>query len=255
MAGDMTRRGPDGAGPTNQGRCPLEGVCSYERSLARSRTARRRTDRPDVFTLHGREWDLLDDVFAPPFSPSTGVAMELLGLAPGGRPVTQGAFLEVGCGTGVIGVAAALTGCDRVVATDINRNAVRNTALNAVRHGVSGRVRAVHSDLFTALPAAERFDTVYWHSNFVMAPPAYRYRDVHEQAYVDPGYAAHLRYLREAPHRLTEGGRVLLHFSSRGNLAYLRRCLAEDGRELAVVDASTVQEGPDRVEYTLLELI
>ncbi|MBX9396641.1 class I SAM-dependent methyltransferase [Streptomyces sp. TRM72054] len=232
----------------------MESVRSYERSLARSRASRTRHDRPEVFTLHGRAWDLLDDVFAPPFSPSTGVAMELLGLTGTGRP-PAGSFLEIGCGTGVIAVSAALAGCDRVLATDINQHAVRNTELNAARHGVAGRVRALRSDLFAGIPATARFDTVYWHSNFVLAPSDYHHRDVHEQAYVDPGYEAHLRYLRQAPDHLTEGGRVLLHFSSRGDLALLRRSVADDGRELRTVASATVREDTENVEYMLLELI
>lgn len=232
----------------------MKGVRSYERSLARSRAAHSREDRPEVFTLHGRQWDLLDEVFAPPFSPSTGVAMDLLGLTGSGRP-PSGSFLEIGCGTGVIAVSAALAGCDRVVAADINPHAVRNTELNAARHGVAGRVRALRSDLFAHLPEADRFDTVYWHSNFVLAPPGYRHRDVHERAYVDPGYEAHLRYLREAPRRLTEGGRVLLHFSSRGDLATLRHSVADDGRDLRPIASATVREGTEDIEYTLLELI
>ncbi|MGW3953575.1 50S ribosomal protein L11 methyltransferase [Streptomyces sp. NPDC004752] len=235
----------------------MKGVRSYERSLARSRLARSREDRPEVFTLHGRQWDLLDDVFAPPFSPSTGVAMDLLGLTGSGRP-PAGSFLEIGCGTGVIAVSAALAGCDPVVAADINPHAVRNTGLNAARHGVAGRVRALQSDLFAGIPEAARFDTVYWHSNFVLAPPGYRHRDDHERAYVDPGYEAHLRYLRQAPRRLAEGGRVLLHFSSRGDLEALRLSVAGDGKDLRPIASATVREGTrgtEAVEYTLLELI
>src|SRR6185312_1290822 len=58
-------------------------VTSYLRSLERSRHARTRMDRPAVFTMCGREWDLLPDVFAPIYSPSTGAALEFLGLGSG----------------------------------------------------------------------------------------------------------------------------------------------------------------------------
>ncbi|GAA3041109.1 hypothetical protein GCM10020000_19710 [Streptomyces olivoverticillatus] len=40
----------------------------YMRSLERSRTALTRKDRPSVFTMYGREWDLFPEVFAPIYS-------------------------------------------------------------------------------------------------------------------------------------------------------------------------------------------
>lgn len=229
-------------------------VRSYLRSLERSQDSLTREDRPRTFTMNAREWDLLDEVFAPPHTSSTGAAMGLLGLAGPRREPWHGSLLEIGCGTGVIAVSAALAGSPRVIASDINPHAVRNTALNAARHGVADRVRAVHSDLFAGLADDERFDTVYWHSNFVLAPPDYRYRSVHEQAYVDPGYAAHRRYLEEAPLRLAPGGRALLHFSSRGDAKALRRAARECDRELRELSSTTVRDGAVPVEHTLLEV-
>ncbi|WP_079110601.1 methyltransferase domain-containing protein [Streptomyces roseifaciens] len=235
---------------------------SYVRSLRRSAESLHRPDRPDVFVLDGREWDLLDGVFAPPFSASTGVAMELLAAerhAAGGARSQgrQRSLLEIGCGTGVIAVTAALTGHDRVVASDISPQAARNTALNAARHGVADRVRTLCGDLFAPLGELgedERFDTVYWHSNFVKAPEHYVYGSMHERAYVDAGYAAHRRYLAGAHDHLAPGGRVLLHFSDRGDVLGLRRTARECGRGLRVLRSLRVREGQETVEHMLLEV-
>ncbi|MFF8959608.1 50S ribosomal protein L11 methyltransferase [Streptomyces sp. NPDC014894] len=229
-------------------------IKSYTRSLERSRTARTRRDRPSVFSMENRTWQLLDDVFAPPFSRSTGVAMELMGLS--GRPAPRsGSFLEIGCGTGIIAISAALAGCDRVVATDINPRAVANTELNARRHGVADRVEARSGDLFGAVSPTERFDTIYWHSNFVLAPEDYEYESDHDRAYVDPGYRAHQRYLTEAHGLLSAEGRVLLHFSDRGNMAKLHDMAARSGRELRRVDARRDHDGGDTVEHILFEVL
>ncbi|BBB01900.1 putative methyltransferase [Actinacidiphila reveromycinica] len=227
---------------------------SFTRSLERSRRALNRTDRPATFALAGREWDLLGGVFSPADSATTRVAAEVLGLAGGTQPDfwRQGSFLEIGCGTGVIAVSAALAGCPRVVATDVNPAAVRNAEANVARHGVADRVRVVHSDLFAALDPAERFDTVYWHSNFVLAPDDYPYATDHERAYVDPGYRAHRRYLTGAPELLTEGGSALLQFSDRGDLALLHDIAAECGRELRVFDRREFLEGGERIAHLLL---
>ncbi|MEY9875679.1 release factor glutamine methyltransferase [Streptacidiphilus sp. MAP12-33] len=234
-------------------------VRSYERSLERSRQSMTRADRPASFHLGGREWDLLDEVFAPVYSPSTGVALHLLGLDdPSARPACQGSFLEIGCGTGVIAVTAALTGCVPVVASDINPRAVENTSVNAARHGVGDRVGTVHSDLFGGLDAGERFDTVFWSSNYVLGPDEYEYRSVHERAYVDAGYQAHRRYLEQAPGRTTDTGRALLHFSSRGDLRLLSRLAEESGRELRTLRTCQVREGEygdDLVDHMLLQIV
>ncbi|MER7395008.1 methyltransferase domain-containing protein [Streptomyces sp. NPDC000151] len=232
----------------------MAAIKNYVLSLERSRAALLHKERPRTFAMAGAEWDLLDGVFAPPFSASTGAAMELLGLTGPDPALWRGSFLEVGCGTGIIAVSAARAGCDRVTALDISADAVRNAAMNAARHHVADRVKAVHSDLFDGLVPGDRYDTVYWHSNFVLAPPEYRYLSVHEQAYVDPGYRAHRRYLAEAPSYVTPGGRALLHFSERGDLASLEAMAADCGRRLRVLRSRTVREGAENVGHFLLEI-
>lgn len=80
-------------------------IRDYRRSLERSRTARRVVDRPTVFSLAGRQWDLLPEVFAPSQSPTTGFGLELLDLAEPFARRREGSLLEIGCGTGEIGRA------------------------------------------------------------------------------------------------------------------------------------------------------
>ncbi|MFG2893110.1 50S ribosomal protein L11 methyltransferase [Streptomyces sp. NPDC048248] len=233
----------------------MRAVQSFTRSLERSENARTRADRPQVFSMRGREWDLLDEVFAPNYSPSTSVSLEFLGCFEDVELPRRGSLLEVGSGTGIVAVMAALMGCDRVVASDINPHAVRNTELNARRHGVADRLRPVYSDLFAALPENERFDVVFWHSNYVLAPADYRYRTTQECAYVDPGYEAHRRYLAEAPRWTTEGGTAFLHFSSRGDLDALHALAEETGRALITRRRREIQDGPDTVEHLLLQVV
>ncbi|MEV7613333.1 methyltransferase domain-containing protein [Streptomyces sp. NPDC089799] len=230
-------------------------VRDYERSLARSDMSRTRADRPRSFELRGRTWDLLDEVFAPVFSPTTSVALDFLGWTEHVETPRTGSMLEIGCGTGVISVMGALAGCERVVAADVNPHAVANAALNAARHGVSGRVRAVHSDLFSALDPEERFDLVFFSSNYVLAPAGHRYASEHDKAYVDPGYRVHRRYLGEVCDRLTPTGSALLHFSSRGDLPLLKRLAAEQDRRLITLVTRQVHEAGTPVDHMLLAIV
>ncbi|MEU8887469.1 50S ribosomal protein L11 methyltransferase [Streptomyces sp. NPDC048442] len=229
-------------------------VRSHLKSLERSKLSMSNPDRPRVFSLSGREWDLLDEVFAPVYSPSTRISLEFLGLTEPNPGAAPSSLLEIGCGSGVISVQAALSHCT-TVATDINPNAVRNTRMNAERHGVTDRVTVLHSDLFDALGEGARFDRIFWSSNYVLAPADYSYGSVHERAYMDAGYRTHRRYLEQAVHHLTATGSALLHFCERGNAAELARIAEECGRELRVLRRRTVLEGADPIEHFLLEVL
>lgn len=227
---------------------------NYLLSLERSRQARTRADRPSSFVMYDREWDLFPEVFAPIYSPSTGMAMDFLGLGEPLEVPRTGSFLEIGCGTGIIAVSAALAGCDRVVATDINPAAVMNAAKNAARHGVADRLTATQSNLFDQLDEHKPFDTIFWSSNYVAAPAGYEYQNTHERAYVDPGYWTHRRFLAEAPRWLAPGGVILLHFSTRGDVVGLLRAAGEHQRALSMLESRTIQEGETTVEHMLLEV-
>ena len=186
-------------------------------------------DRPREFELLGRDWDLLDGVFSPAYTPAPQLFSEWLPYPEGG------AFLEVGSGAGVTSVVAALSGCRTVTALDISEAAVENTRRNARRHGVEERVRVMRSDLFTALPAADRFDLIFWNSSFAEPPDEFvNQTDLHH-AFFDPGYSAHQRYLAGAAKHLTPDGRLMLGFSSVGNWPRLRELCAEIGLDITVV--------------------
>ncbi|WP_367042177.1 methyltransferase domain-containing protein [Streptomyces sp. Je 1-332] len=228
----------------------------YRRTLALSSNDVTRDDRPKTFTLYDKEWDLLDEVFAPIYRPSTNVSLDFLGLLEPGR-FAWDSMLEMGSGTGLICVTAALAGCRRVVGADINPHAVENTRLNAARHDVTDRVKAVHSDLFAGLAEDERFDVIFWNSNFIWAPEDHEFVSPHEHAFLDPGYEAHRRFLQEAPHWTTESGSVLLFFSStKGDLPGLQRLADETDRDLNVLRRETIQDGTDMAEseYLLIEV-
>ncbi|WP_328936543.1 50S ribosomal protein L11 methyltransferase [Streptomyces tauricus] len=220
----------------------------YTQPLKRSEASRAKVRRQTDIELRGRRWTLLPDVFSPADSRSSLAHLDLLKF-----PV-DGTFLEIGSGTGLIAVSAALAGCRAVHATDLNPAAVRNTALNAERFGVADKVTSVESDLFDGLRDAPAFDVVYWHSNNVWAPPELDI-NVHELAYVDPGYEAHRRYFREARRHVAPEGRVLIALSSRAGRTELEELAAAEGQGLRTVDSTTVEEPEGPVVYELLEVV
>jgi release factor glutamine methyltransferase len=221
-------------------------VAQPEVEFARTLLTRHRTiDRPATFTLLGREWDVLPGVFSPSFTGASGLFASWVPYPVGGS------FLEIGCGTGLIAVSGALAGCASVTATDISPRAVDNTVRNARRHGVADRVRVVVSDLFDDL-CGERYDVIFWNSNFIEVPADFVCAGPLEKAMFDPGYAAHRRYLADGRRHLRPDGRLLLGFSSMGNRRRLEGHAHALGLRAGVV-TSEVRHVPARVEYSLLE--
>ena len=128
---------------------------------------------------------------------------------------------DIGTGTGAIAVAIAHQAPSaKVVAIDVNPQAVALANRNAEKHGVSDRVYALESDLFSAVKATRRFDLI------VSNPP---YVTTNELIDLDPTVRDHEppvaldggpegtdvidRLLAAAPERLNEGGELLFEIS------------------------------------------
>lgn len=73
------------------------------------------------------------------------------------QPLSGQRFLDMGCGTGVIGIAAAKMGAE-VVCSDINPDAIETTLVNAEINRVS--LRAVKSEGFDSLRDQGSFDLI-----------------------------------------------------------------------------------------------
>lgn len=202
---------------------------------------------PTTFSLFGRSWDLLPGVFAPPYCLSTRFFADSIPYP------RDGTLLDMGCGSGVISVMAALRGCARVTAADVSPAAVANTRLNTARHGVSGRVQVIRSNLFASLGGQDRYDLIFWNSPFIEPPAGFVPRGDLDSAVFDPQYRAHGQYLSGARQRLTAGGRLLLGFSSLGSRAVLAGQASDTG--YAVTELRTSGRLVPGMEYQLLELV
>ena len=58
-----------------------------------------------------------------------------------------GKVLDVGCGTGILAIAAAMLGADECLGIDIDPDAVRTAEDNIKRNGLSNKIRAIQGDL------------------------------------------------------------------------------------------------------------
>jgi 16S rRNA (guanine1207-N2)-methyltransferase len=136
--------------------------------------------------------------------PGSALLIQNLGLAPTDR------VLDVGCGWGAVGVAAAKSAREgHVVLTDVNRRAARLARQNLVRNRVrNAEVRV--GPFFEPVPD-ERFDVI------ATNPP---YRIGREQI---------LRLLAEAPDHLSPGGRLLLVGKGSTGIRFYQQWLEQHG--------------------------
>lgn len=118
--------------------------------------------------------------------------------------------LDMGCGSGILGMIAASKGA-RVVSTDLNSGAVHATKRNAETNGLSKMVSTVHGYLFEAVPPDRLFDYILFN------PPFYKKEPKNES---DLAWGAGLQYetikefILNAPHFLKEDGKLLIIISS-----------------------------------------
>jgi release factor glutamine methyltransferase len=131
-------------------------------------------------------------------------------------------FLEIGCGTGVISAFAAHNGARKVVAVDVNPDAVRNAQLNFERFGVEN-AEAHISDVFSNVRGV--FDIVTWNAPYHGSKPA----DVLERGCTDEDYRDIRGFFRDVSQHLKPGGLVVFGFSESGDLSLLETLIADHG--------------------------
>jgi ribosomal protein L11 methyltransferase len=68
--------------------------------------------------------------------------------------------LDLGCGSGILSIAAAKLGAAYVLAIDNDPLAVAATTRNAIANGVSGQITALTGSLETVIHSARRFDLI-----------------------------------------------------------------------------------------------
>ncbi|MFL9825703.1 50S ribosomal protein L11 methyltransferase [Rhodoplanes sp. SY1] len=133
---------------------------------------------------------------------------------------------DVGTGSGILALAAARAGAERVLAVDINPNAARAAVENAAANGLADRVAGIGSNLLSAVAPEPLFDLI------LSSPPSFpgEPRDVADRAWVaGPDYRDIAGLFVQARERLTPGGRMLVLFSSDSDLHRLGALISEAG--------------------------
>jgi release factor glutamine methyltransferase len=158
---------------------------------------------PHTVEVMGGTYVVCQDVFNPKYYLTSEFMARHIRVRP------QDAVLDVGTGSGIQAITAGRV-ARKVVAVDINPQAVRCARENAARNGVQASVQVLEGDLFSPLPAGDRFDVI------LFTPPYFEgslTRPI-DHALYDPGKAVARRFLTGARERLAPGGYVQMVYSS-----------------------------------------
>ena len=188
-------------------------------------------------TIEGKEFIVFPNVYSPKYSNGTAV------FAKNFPYQRDEDVLEIGTGIGAISILIAYNGARRVVATDINPDAVRNTQANIALHHMEERIEVREGSLYEPLRADEKFNTIFWNVPYCFTDEN-SISDL-EKAVYDPGYRAIEEFIKGAKDHLTETGRVLIGFSTTlGRVDLLEKFLREAGMSLRIISETTSDDDP-----------
>lgn len=156
--------------------------------------------------------------------------------------------LDVGTGSGVIGIFACYQGAGRVVGVDINPAAVQSATHNARMHGFAGTMQVLQSDLFEAL-GDEQFDVITANLPFRNKPA----HDVVAMSQWDTGFRTNTRFFEGVGRHLKPGGRLYFVQSNFGEIEAMRRLAQAAGLQVVEL-ASEATDESRRQQFFVFEM-
>jgi release factor glutamine methyltransferase len=148
--------------------------------------------------------------------------------------------LDVCTGSGVIACYSAWKGASRVVALDINPNAIKSTEENAKRYGLENVVEARLSDVFGAVKPGERFDVVTMNSP--LTEHKREVKDVAEVTCWDAELHVATSFFEGLGSVLKPNGRAYITQASFGAIENVRKLAEQNGYTIQEIGKNVVDD-------------
>lgn len=158
--------------------------------------------------------------------------------------------LDVGSGCGLYGIIALYNGASRVVATDINPNAVACARRNVRLHHMEKKMQVRKGNVFSAIKETEKFDVIIANPPFFRAGANVRTDDFIKQCFIDTKAHFLYEFIHNARDHLTEKGKILLVYGKSGYIEELLSLIAGYHYQYTVLE--TKLREPDI--YYILEI-
>ena len=161
---------------------------------------------PDTVKWHGIALGVPEGVYGP--------REDSFLLAEAVKKFAKGRVLDMGTGSGIVGIAAAKKkGAGEVVCADVSEAALRAARANAKKNGVAKKIKFKKSDLFSAVRG--RFDTIVFNPPYLPTEPdEKKFSDSHTWDGGKTGRRIIDRFLAQFPAHLAPGGTLLFLSSS-----------------------------------------
>jgi release factor glutamine methyltransferase len=157
--------------------------------------------------------------------------------------------LDVCTGSGVIAVFSALKGANKVVALDINPDAIESAKINAQSHNVDIAIDARVSDVLSALKEDEMFDVVTCNPPFTDEPSE---GDMASRTLRDPGLKVAKDFFEHIGGHLKSGGRIYVSQANSGNVNDMLKLADEAGFTSRMIGKKEM--GQNSLEFYAFEL-
>lgn len=200
----------------------------YLKGTAKVLKTSQKEKKPYEVTVSGKKFVVFPNVFSPKYFRDTKLFADNL-------PIKEGEeVLEIGPGTGIVSIFAALRDAKKILSIDVNRDAVRNAQENITRHKLQDKVEVRLGSLYDPLKPNEKFDVIFWNTPFGLTSKE-NITDLAKAIY-DVGYKSTERFIKEAPKYLKENGKLFIGFSSTlGRLDLIKKFTREAGFTLKLI--------------------
>jgi release factor glutamine methyltransferase len=179
----------------------------------------RKHTQPYTIKVFGKEIVIFPEVMSPKYDWAGIFGVETL------PDVKNKTVLEIGCGSGIISLFAALRGAKSVDAVDINSHAIDNTNENFKKHFVKN-AKAFYSDLFSEIN--KQYDLVIFNLPYHGNKP----QDILEYGVMDEKYKIMKKFITDLPKYMKDDGIADVGFSISGDTKLLLQQFEKNGLEI-----------------------
>jgi release factor glutamine methyltransferase len=158
---------------------------------------------PHRVCISGNSYEISEDVFNPKYYFTSVFMAKHIMVTP------EDTVLDMGTGSGIHAITAGHSG-SRVIAVDINPEAVRFAQRNVKNNGLENIVSVIEGDMFSSLDPRDKYSVILFTPPYLEGTPV----TLFDKALYDSNKDLLSRFFREAREFLRPGGYVQMVYSS-----------------------------------------